>query len=377
MKEPEHTEARMEISKGLAGVIADTTAISEIDGEKGELRYRGYPIEDIVKNASFAQCVGLVVDGEIPAPGALAAIVRALADNRALPVHASAMLAAMPRDTHPMTVLQTLVPVLGPGGARTREQLFALGSKIPTAVAAWARLRAGKPPLAPDPALPLHADFLRMLRGEQAAPDDIATLDATQMLQMEHGFNASTFAGRTVASTGASLPAVLSAGVGALSGPLHGGADEAAWRMALEIGTSERAAAWVDAKLEKKEKIPGLGHREYRVVDPRAVVLRPMALALGQARGLGGPVGALVAVDDHAEKRFAAQGKRIRANVEFYKGAVFAALGLPPEFFTTLFVMGRVWGWGAHALELGGDSKLYRPAAQYVGSPPRRWPVRG
>ncbi|MBI2920239.1 MAG: citrate/2-methylcitrate synthase [Planctomycetes bacterium] len=365
------------LPKGLAGVVADTTSISSIDGEKGELRYRGYAIGDLVRNASFVEAAGLVVDGELPDAAGARALEDALARDRALPPAAADVLSRLPRDTHPMTALQVVLPLLDDAASKSlprlacrpaqRALLFSIASRLPAAVAAWARLRICREPVAPDPALPIHADFLRMLRGENPHPREVATLDATQILQMEHGFNASTFAGRTVASTLAPLSTVLGACVAALSGPLHGGADEAAYRMALAIGDPGAAPAWVDAQLAKKEKIMGLGHREYRVVDPRAVILRPMALELAELKGLGGVVRTLIAVDEHAERRFAEQGRRIRANVEFYKGAVFAALGIPPEFFTALFAMSRVYGWGAHALELWDDHKLYRPAALYVG----------
>jgi citrate synthase len=317
----------MTLSKGLAGVPADTTSISDIDGEKGELRYRGYAIADLVARCGFLDVVALVVDSELPSPDSRLAV--------------------------------------------QREALLALASKLPTVIAAWARLRNGRAPLPLDPSLSLHADFLRMLRGEAPHPQEVATLDATQILQMEHGFNASTFTGRTVASTLCPMSMALSACVGALFGPLHGGADEAAYRMALAIGDPAKAPAWVDSQLAAKEKIMGLGHREYKVVDPRAVILKPMALELARLKGQGSVVETLIAVDEHAEKRFAEQGKRIRANVEFYKGAVFAALGIPPEFFTALFAMARVFGWGAHMLELWDDHKLYRPAAVYTGAGPR------
>lgn len=370
------------LPRGLAGVVADTTSISSIDGERGELRYRGYDIADLVRNVGFVEAVGLVVDGELPDAAGTRALEVALARDRALPPAAGEVLARLPRDTHPMAALQVLLPLLDDAAAKSlprlanrpaqRALLLALASRLPTAVAAWARLRIGRDPVAPDPSLPLHADFLRMFRGEAPHPREVATLDATQILQMEHGFNASTFAGRTVASTLAPLSMVLSACVAALYGPLHGGADEAAYRMALAIGDPAAAPAWVDAKLAKKEKIMGLGHREYRVVDPRAVILKPMALELAELKGQGGVVRTLIAVDEHAERRFAEQGKRIRANVEFYKGAVFAALGIPPEFFTTLFAMSRVFGWGAHALELWDSHVLYRPAAKYTGPEARR-----
>ncbi|MFN7972794.1 MAG: citrate/2-methylcitrate synthase [Acidobacteriota bacterium] len=371
------------ISKGLAGVLADTSAVSFIDGEAGVLAYRGYPIGDLVVACSFAQVVGLVLDGEIPDPPATASIERCLAAHRELPPAALAVLRQMPRDTHPMTMLQVVLPLLDGVAAKGREKLstraeqrqalLAICAKVPTLVAAWARLREGFTPLSPRPELPIHRDFLRMLRaGEEPLDREVAILDVTQILQMEHGFNASTFAGRVVASTLCPMSMTLSACVGALYGPLHGGADEAAYRMALEIGSPERAPAWVDEKLARKEKIMGLGHREYRVVDPRAVILRELALELGDLKGQGNVVRTLHAVDAHAEKRFAESGKRIRANVEFYKGAVFAALGLAPDLFTAMFVMSRIYGWGAHVLELWDDHKLYRPQSQYDGPPLRR-----
>ena len=373
-------------ARGLRGIEVDRTAISTVDGERGELRYRGYRIEELVERARFLEVVGLVLDGELPDPAGEAALEQALR-ARDLPPSALALLSALPRDTHPMTVVQVALPLLDGAAdkARPRERardvqraaLLGLAARLPTLLAAWTRIRAGQDPVAPDPGLPLHEDFLRMVRGG-VSPDplEVRTLDATQILQMEHGFNASTFTARVAASTLAPLSEVLSAATAALHGPLHGGADEAAYRMALEIGDPAAAPAWVDAALARKEKLMGLGHREYKVVDPRAVVLRPMALALARERGQARVVETLVAVDDHAERRFAAQGKRVRANVEFYKGAVFAALGLSPDLFTTLFVLARVYGWGAHVLELWDDNALVRPQASYVGPGPRPFPER-
>ena len=374
-----------ESARGLRGIEVDRTAISTVDGERGELRYRGYRIEELVARARFLEVVGLVLDGELPGAAAERALEAALA-ARDLPGHVLALLRALPADTHPMTVLQAGLPLLDSAaekrlpreGARAaqRAALLGLAARLPTLLAAWVRVRRGQAPLAPDPALPLHEDFLRMLRGARPDPLEVSTLDATQILQLEHGFNASTFTCRVAASTLAPLSMVLAAGVGALMGPLHGGADEAAYRMALEIGDPAAAPAWVDAALARKQKLMGLGHREYKVVDPRAVVLRPMALALARLRGQERVVETLVAVDEHAERRFAEKGKPVRANVEFYKGAVFAALGLEPDLFTTLFVLARVFGWGAHVLELWDENALVRPQASYVGPAPRAFPER-
>lgn len=368
------------LSRGLAGVQVDTTAISDIDGQKGELRYRGYAIEELAR-LPFLDVAALVLDGELPDGPERAALRAAVASSRELPPEVEALLRALPRSTHPMTVLQVAIPLLDDPAAKTspvlgaraaqRAHLIRLVSRLPTLVASWARVRRGERIPTPDPSLPIHEDFLRMLRGERPLPREVEVLDVTQILQMEHGFNASTFAGRIVASTLSPMSTTLSACVGALYGALHGGADEAAYRIALEIGAPERAAAWVDERLARGEKIMGLGHREYRVVDPRATILKGIAQELADLRGLGSVVRTLRAVDDHAAARFEAKGKPIRANVEFYKGAVFAAVGLEPDLFTSMFVMARAWGWGAHVLELWDDHKLYRPAAAYRGAPPR------
>lgn len=363
--------------RGLSGMIAGETAISSIDGERGELRYRGYRIEDLARRASFVEAAGLVLDGELPDADARHGLEGALA-ARELPDAACALLRALPATTHPMALLQAALPLLGPPSerdvprakarARQRATLLGLCAKLPTLVASFLATRSGRDLPEPDTGLSLHADFLRMLRGTKADPRDVALLDLVQVLQIEHGFNASTFAARVVASTLAPASAVLSSGVGALAGPLHGGADEAAWRMALEIGEPARAAAWVDAALARGERIMGLGHREYRVVDPRAMVLREQAESLAERLPDPRPLRVLAAVEDHAEKVFASRGLRMRANVEFWKGAVFAALGIPPDAFTALFVMARSFGWSAHALEVWDDPVLIRPQAEYVGA---------
>lgn len=369
-----------DVTKGLAGVVAGETAISLIDGEKGELRYRGYAIEDLVQGVSFAEVAGLVIDGELPDAAALDELEEMLSE-RTLPESVKALLRTQSPGTHPMAIVQAALPLLASSSERDvprarnraaqRRILLQACSRLPSLVASWSRVREGGDIPEPDPRLSLHAGFLRMLRGKDPDPRDVAVLDLVQSLQVEHGFNASTFTTRVVASTLAPAHAVLSAGVGALAGPLHGGADEAAWRMALEVGEPSRAAAWVDAALARGERIMGLGHREYRVVDPRAIILRREAEALAGRLADPGPLRALAAVEDHAEAVFAARGLRMRANVEFWKGAVFAALGIPADFFTTLFVMARSFGWAAHALEVWDEPHLIRPQAAYIGREPR------
>ncbi len=366
--------------RGLAGVAVTITRISEIDGARGELRYRGYAIESLAMRP-FLEVVGLVIDGELPDDRSIKQVEGFLSTERAMTPAQAALLSVLPRDTHPMTMLEVALPLgdsaeqkrapVNRSRADQRQVLLALAAKVPTLVAAWLRIRVGLSAIDPDPALPIHADFLRMLTGKRPMAEEVALLDATQILQMEHGLNASTFAARVVASTLAPMSMALSAAVAALFGPLHGGADEAAYKMALAIGDPDGVPAWVDATLARKEKIMGLGHREYRVVDPRAVVLRELAHRVAAAKGLLPVLRTLSRVDDYAAEHFAKEGKAIRANVEFYKGAVFASLGLPPDAFTALFVMARIYGWGAHILELWDDHALYRPSAIYRGEPLR------
>ncbi len=369
--------------RGLSGVAVDVTRISEIDGVRGELRYRGYPIEALATR-SFLEVASLVIDGELPDRDGVVARTQSLSLERSMTSAQAALLSILPYDTHPMTMLEIALP-LGDSATQKRapvknarqaqrEGLLSLAAKVPTLVAAWLRTRAGVAPIAPDSSAAIHADFLHMLTGKPPSASEVALLDATQILQMEHGLNASTFAARVVASTLAPMSMALSAAVAALFGPLHGGADEAAYKMALSIGDPARAAEWVDAALARGEKIMGLGHREYRVVDPRAVVLRELAHGVAEAKGLLPVLRTLASVDDYAAAHFAKQGKAIRANVEFYKGAVFASLGLPPDAFTALFVMARIYGWGAHVLELWDDHALYRPSAIYRGEPQRSLP---
>jgi len=223
--------------------------------------------------------------------------------------------------------------------------------------------------LAPTPGRLFHENFLTMFLGTAPTPEQVRMLNAAQILQMEHSFNCGTFAGRVCASTLAPIQSVVSASIGTLFGKLHGGADQAALEMAMAIGSPDKAEAYVQDCLARKEKIMGMGHREYRTVDPRAKILKPMAMELcqeGESRNL---LLTLVAVEEACQRAFAEQDKEIWANVEFYKGAVFHSLGIPTHFFTAMFAMSRVYGYVAHYLEFSKNSRLIRPRARYVGPP--------
>lgn len=370
------------IYKGLEGIYVDTTAISAIDGERGELSYRGHGIEEL-SSWSFEEVVFLVLTGRRPSAQTRDQLAMFLGDESSLTASTLATLATVPAEAHPMEVLQGLIPLLQPApkdrwglakelgdGEIGEEGLVGLSiaAKIPTLVAALHRQRVGQPILAPKSGLSFHENFFYMFTGRQPTAEEARVLDTTQILQMEHGFNASTFAARVTASTLAPVASALSSAVGTLFGRLHGGADQAALEMVLTIGDASQAEAFVLGALERKEKIMGLGHRVYRVVDPRAKILKPMAAALCLSTPFEGLFRTFEQVEAVMAREMAKKDKLVKANVEFYKGPVFYALGIPPQYFTSLFVMSRVYGYLAHVLESRRDNRLIRPKAFYTGA---------
>lgn len=361
-------------SPDLAGIEAGETRISDVRGAAGVLSYRGYRIEELA-GRPFWQVVWLVVFGAWPDQAQEAALREFMRANASLAPDEVALLRALPSGLHPMLALQGLVPLLREGAmgsalhdlpAQARHGLM-IAAKLPTFVAALHRMQQGLEPVPANPELGFHENFLTMFNGKRPDPEQVRVLDTAQILQMEHSFNAGTFAGRVCASTLAPIQSSISASIGTLFGVLHGGADQAALEMAGRIGKPDAAAAYVDASLRNKAKIMGMGHREYKVVDPRAKILKPMAKALckeGEAKNL---YEILEAVEAACQREFASRGKQIYANVEFYKGAVFHQLGIPSRYFTAVFAMARVYGYVAHFLEFSAQSCLIRPRARYVG----------
>jgi citrate synthase len=388
-------------SKGLEGVIADETSVSLVESEKGELFYRGYPIGQIVERKTFEECVYMVIYGEFPNREQAADFHRQLSAAYNLPDYAEAIIRSLPSSTHPMEAIQSLLAVLGtskppdikirriedPDGTKRsvvegldqqRRELIDLLAKIPTIVAYFYRVHQDLEPVAPRPELSLLANFLYMFNGEEPSPEEVRVFEVCQMLQVEHGFNASTLTARVVASTLAPPQASLSAAVGALYGILHGGADEAAFLMARDqIREPARAESFVMETLSRGGRIMGLGHRIYKTVDPRATILKRLAADLiankgGQKEQI---YKTLETVEEVAGRVFSEKGKSIHANVEFYKGAVFNALNIPHLYFTSMFVIARSFGWAAHILELWNDQRLYRPEAMYIGEQGRAVPA--
>ena len=363
-----------ELRKGLEGVLVAESSLSSIDGDEGTLVYRGYAIEDLARGASFEEVVYLLWYGHLPDVAELEAFEAEMAAERA--VHDDLLdvvrrLAAAEED--PMTVLRTVASMLSAwdpdaeAEPADREANLRKGrritAKLPTALAAYARLRDGDDPVAPRSDLGHAANFLCMLNDE--VPDEVLedTFDTALVLHADHGLNASTFSAMVTASTLADLHAAVTSAVGTLSGPLHGGANQNVMRMLLEIDASEKPPAdYVADALAAGDRIPGFGHRVYNVKDPRAKILGAMSESLGEAAGDTKWYEYSTAVE-----AFMAEEKSLAPNVDFYSASTYYQMGIPIDTYTAIFALSRVGGWVAHVLEQYDDNRLIRPRARYVG----------
>jgi len=365
---------------GLRGVTVADSAISFIDGEKGVLIYRGYRIEDLADRSSFMETVYLLLFGTLPAAEHLEAFTRQVKNMRRVPGFVLDSMRHWPKNARPMDVLQACVPLLAmaeeQGDALDRQvcldRSIGLVAQMPTLVAAWHRIRNGQPVLEPDPDLDHAGNFLWMLQGKRPDPATAKDLDVCLILHADHTFNASTFAAREVVSTRASLYAGVAAGLGALSGSLHGGANAKVMEMLLKLENEPDIEGWVSAQLARGERIMGMGHAIYKTGDPRAVYLKRMGQRLGEQTG-----GTWAAISQKIEETalaiFARQGKTtILPNVDFNSAPVYYLMGIPTDLMTPIFAISRVAGWCAHIIEeqfadVQGKPALYRPQAQYVG----------
>jgi citrate synthase len=357
-------------SPGLEGVIGAESAIGLVDGANGRLLYRGYPIGQLVKRGTYAEVADLLWTGEWH-PGAT------LPPTPVTPAVVAA-LRTLPRTASPMDALRTAVSIWGAqqnlGWPPTPEQARALTAFSPSALAAFGRLRQGLEPVEADTSLDLAGGFLQQLTG--AAPDPAATraLDAYFIVGAEHGLNASTFTGRVITSTRSDLASAVCGAIGALKGPLHGGAPSEVVNQLLEIGSPERAEAWVRDAVARGERIMGFGHRVYRAYDPRAAALREVAEGMA---GMAEWLSLAVQVEDVVLRVLAElkPGRIIKTNVEYYAAAVLQGVGLPPELFPATFAIARHAGWTAHAIEQSGANKLIRPDMRYTGPAQRDLPA--
>jgi citrate synthase len=369
------SEATERVISGLEGVLACESSIAYIDGSIPELSFRGYDIHDIAQTLTFEQVAFLIWHDRIPNAEELRAFSTDLASRRAVPRHIIDLLRTIPSAAPPMAGLRTAVSMLGVMDARGEDispqdnlrKAKELTAQMPTIVAAQARLQRGQEPIAPDPALGHAANYCYMLTGKP--PDEMTarTFDTALLLYAEHETNASTFACRVVVGTEADFYSAVVAGIGAIKGPLHGGAIDEVMRMLLEIETPERAAAYVDEALEARRKLPGFGHRVYRAGDPRATQLRVMAEKLGTASGDD----RWFAIATAAEQRMR-ETKGIIANVDYFAAPVLYHLGFPLNVFTNVVASARIVGWSAHMLEQYANNRLIRPRALYTGHQGRK-----
>jgi len=375
----------VEFKAGLKDVVAVNSSICTVDGERGLLTYRGYDIRDLATQATFEEVVYLLWYGELPTPAELAAFTGELAAARALPPAVLDSLQASPLSAHPLEVLRTAVSVAGMSDPDSRSnsreanlrKAVRLTAQIPVMVGAWHRLRTGRPPVAPRPDGSAAANFLYVLTGRPPTPTASRTMDMIFVLHADHEINASTFAARVAVATFTDLHSAITAAIGTLKGPRHGGANEDVLEMLLEIGDPRRAAPYIEerwarrARLSREERarpenrIPGWGHAVYKVDDPRAGVLQEMARQLSAEAGTTPVYETAVRVYETMHRI-----SDLPVNVDFFSAVVYHALGIPIDLCTSIFAASRISGWCAHALEQYGD-RLIRPRAHYTGPPPR------
>lgn len=356
-------------SPGLEGVVAAETALGLVDGANGRLLYRGYPIGQVVQKGTYASVAELLWTGEWnpkatlhPAPVPWA-VVKALRE--------------LPHDAHPMDALRTAVSVWGAtqrlGWPPTVEQARAITSFAPSALAAFARIRQGYDPIPPDPSLDLAGGFLQQLRGREPDPAASRALDAYFMVGAEHGLNASTFTARVITSTRSDMASAVTGAIGALKGPLHGGAPSEVVDQLHKIGSPKRAEQWIREALDRGERLMGFGHRVYRAYDPRAAALRKVAEGL---TGMADWLDLAVKVEDIALRVLEElhPDRALKTNVEYYAAAVLQGVGLHADLFPATFALARHAGWTAHILEQASANRLIRPDARYTGQAERDLP---
>ncbi len=371
----------VEIRRGLSGVVADTTRISMVNEETNSLLYRGYPVQELAASCSFEEVAYLIWHGELPSPSELSSFRARERSLRVLPEALQATLASLPTTCHPMDVLRTGISFLGAldaseddnAPAANLEKSLDMMAKIPTMVAAEQRRRRGLAPIPPDPTLSFAENFLSMCFGAVPEPEVVRCFEISLVLYAEHSFNASTFTARVVISTLSDIYSAVVGAIGALKGPLHGGANEAVMVMLDEIGDPDRAASWLGEALAAKRKIMGFGHRVYKHGDSRVPTM------YGALQDLAGryPDGArLIALYDNLAQAML-DAKGIYPNLDFPSGPAYHLIGFDIPIFTPIFVISRITGWTAHVIEQLAANSLIRPLSAYVGPGERPVPRRG
>ena len=366
-------------AKGLEGVIANESALSDVNGKDGSLSYLGYHIDDLVENCCYEEIIYLLHRGKLPNAAELESFDKALREERSLPQGVIDFLRTAPKDGNPMDVLRTGVSMLGLYDDRVaigepdleKDAAIALSvvAKVPLIVAAFHRFRQGLelPEIRRDLCEASH--FLWLITGEMPTDRAVRTLDVALILHADHGMNASTFSARVTVATLSDMYSAVTAAIGTLKGPLHGGANEGVIHMLQEIGSLEAVDAYIEGKLERKEKVMGIGHRVYKVLDPRAPHLRKLAIALTEELGEPKWIKMSERIAEIMKER-----KGLNANVDFYSATVYYSLDIPTDLFTPIFAIARTSGWTAQVLEQLRDNRLYRPLTLYTG-PTEHLPV--
>lgn len=360
-------------SKGLEGVVANDTKLGDVRGQEGELIYCGYDIKELAGKASFEEVIYLLWNLRLPNRPELEELKKQLGAERRLPDKVTEFLKTTPETALPIDVLRTAVSMLGlydlllpmdQSLEANRRRAISIMAKIGVIIAYFHRARNGLdlPPVRED--LSEAAHFLYLLDGKEPTPKKVETLDVAYVLHAEHGMNASTFSARVTISTLTDIYSAITAAIATLKGPLHGGANEGVIHMLQAIGTPDNVDAYIDQNLTEKKKIMGIGHRVYKVLDPRAPILKAMAIQL--SREIGEPK--WIEMSERIAE-IMKEKKGLHANVDFYSATVYHSLGIPTDLFTCIFAIGRTAGWTAHVLEQLADNRLYRPLSEYTGDP--------
>ncbi len=363
----------MTVSRGLEGVVANSTALSDVLGEKGQLIYCGYDINELVGKVSYKEVVYLLWHRKLPNRKELDTFVRELRSQRQLPEPVVDFLKSAPKDANPMDVMRTAISMLGlydPDNGKditpeiNRKRATSITAKIGVIAAYFHRARQGKtlPPVRDDLTEAEH--FLYLICGEPQSKEASDTLDVAFILHADHGMNASTFSARVTISTLSDFYSAITAAIGTLKGPLHGGANEGVIHMLEEIGDEKNVDAYIEKQLAEKKKIMGIGHRVYKTLDPRAPHLRAMAVKLSEKLGEPKWIRMSQRIAELMKEK-----KNLNANVDFYSATVYYSLGIPTDLFTPVFAIARCSGWCAQVLEQLEDNRLYRPLSEYVGEP--------
>ena len=357
-------------AEGLRGVVAAHTAIGDVNGEEGILIYQGYNIHDLAEHSTFEEVIFLLWNGRLPKSDELEEIRTRLRRNYEIPAEVTAMMKQFPKTADPMDVLRTAVSSLDfydPNGHGTDREhavkaAVRLTGQIGTISAAWDRIRNGKEPITPDKDLSIAENFLYMLRGEKPDAHEARMFDVCLILHADHELNASTFTTRVVAGTLAGMYGAVTAGIAALAGPLHGGANTNVMKMLIEIGDLDKVDAWVDKALAEKRKIMGIGHAVYKTEDPRATWLRRYSKEMAEKTGVTKWYEMSQRIEQIMHEK-----KGMFPNVDFYSASTYYLMGIPLDLYTPIFAVSRISGWTGHILEQYGNNKLIRPRAEYIG----------